>query len=249
MKIRLCHLYPDLLDLYSDGGNLIALNARARWRGIETEVRKISLGEPLKWSEVDILLIGGGSEREQYIVVEDLMKRAEEIKAAIDDGLVILSICSGYQLLGQYYQKESGEKVPGLGILDTWTIANEKRLIGNVVINLNEEINAPTNHLKTVVGFENHSGKTYLGRDVQPLGNVIQGYGNNGEDGSEGVRYKNVFGSYLHGPLLPKNPHIADRLLQLALERKGYNELLDPIDDSIEELAHRSVVDRVISKI
>lgn len=246
MKIRICHLYPDLLDLYGDRGNIRVLQARSNWRGIEAEVEQVSLGDPLDFNSFDILFIGGGSDREQNILVEDLMKRKNEFQAAIEDGLVVLTICGGFQLLGEYYQTAEGEKIPGLGILDLWTIAGVKRLIGNIVVDVKDgELSSGV--IKTLVGFENHSGKTYLGSNLQPLGKVLQGNGNNGEDRGEGVRYKNVFGTYLHGPLLPKNPHLADLLLTLALKRRGYSEALSKLDDTLEENAHRAVVDRILS--
>lgn len=246
MKIRICHLYPDLLDLYGDRGNIMVLQARSNWRGIKAEVEKVSLGEPLDFNSLDILFIGGGSDREQSILVEDLMKRENELKAAIEDGLVVLSICGGYQLLGQYYQTAGGDKIPGLGILDLWTIAGAKRLIGNVVVDLADG-EFKHSKIKTMVGFENHSGKTFLGPGLQPIGKVLHGNGNNGEDGGEGVRYKNVFGTYLHGPLLPKNPHLADLILALALERRGYHQTPSLLDDGFEERAHQTVVERILS--
>lgn len=246
MKLRICHLYPDLLDLYGDRGNIRVLQARSNWRGIEAEVEQVSLGDPLDFKSFDILFIGGGSDREQNILVEDLMKRKNEFQAAIEDGLVVLTICGGFQLLGEYYQTAEGEKIPGLGILDLWTIAGAKRLIGNIVVDVKDG-DLSSGAIKTLVGFENHSGKTYLGSPLQPLGKVLQGNGNNGEDRGEGVRYKNVFGTYLHGPLLPKNPHLADLLLTLALKRRGYSEALSKLDDTLEENAHRVVVDRILS--
>lgn len=246
MKMKICHLYPDLLDLYGDRGNIMALSVRSQWRGIESEVQKVSLGEPLDFQTLDILFIGGGSDREQSILVEDLMKREQELRAAIKDGLVVLAICGGYQLLGQYYQITDGTRIPGLGILDLWTIAGPKRLIGNVVVDCAGR-QFPLSTLSTLVGFENHSGKTFLGPGLQPLGKVLHGNGNNGENGGEGVRYKNVFGTYLHGPLLPKNPHFADLLLELALARRGISEPLSLLDDQLEEMAHQTVVERILA--
>lgn len=250
MKIKLCHLYPDLLDLYGDRGNILALAARAHWRGLDLEVQKVSLGEKIDFHSLDILFIGGGSDREQSILVQDLMGRVEDLKTAIEDGLVVLTICGGYQLLGQYYQTAEGTRIPGLGILDLWTVAGTNRLIGNVVVNLEVEelIDENSSKLSTLVGFENHSGRTYLGSDLMALGKVIQGHGNNGDDQGEGMRYKNVFGTYLHGPLLPKNPHFADLLLKLALRRRGWTETLAPLDDHLEVLAHETVVDKILLK-
>lgn len=253
MKLNICHLYPDLLDLYGDRGNIITLTKRAQWRGIDTAVQRVSLGEPLDFADMDILFIGGGSDREQNILVEDLMKRKLELRAAIEDGLVVLAICGGYQLLGQYYQMGNGKKISGLGFLDLWTEAGTKRLIGNVAVRLEKELQAQgeqletAKRLNTLVGFENHSGKTYLGAAVQEIGQVLHGNGNNGKDGSEGVRYKNVFGTYLHGPLLPKNPNFADLLLSLAFKRSGQTENLAPLEDQLEILAHETMLERILS--
>lgn len=251
MRLMLCHLYPDLLDLYGDRGNILTLAARSRWRGIDVLVQRASLGDEFDFREMDILFIGGGSDREQSLLVNDLKRREGELREAIEEGLVVLSICGGYQLLGRYYQTSGGEKMPGLGVLDLWTMAGSGRLIGNVVAELNPAAwghsDQGANRLTTLVGFENHSGRTYLGAGLAPLGTVKHGYGNNGEDRGEGVRYRNVFGTYLHGPLLPKNPHFADLLLRLALERRGRQELLQPLDDRLEVLAHQAVVERVLA--
>ncbi|NLI93832.1 MAG: glutamine amidotransferase [Peptococcaceae bacterium] len=240
MRLVIYHLYPDLLDLYGDRGNILALSARCRWRGIEVDIRRVTLGDPIDFSQADILFLGGGSDREQSLLVEDLGSRAKELADSIEDGLVILTICGGYQLLGQYYQTGEGKKIPGLKILDLYTIAGSKRLIGNVVAEMNEEVFS----LNTLVGFENHSGKTYLGPGLQPLAKIIRGYGNNGEDKQEGVRYKNVLGTYLHGPLLPKNPHIADWMILSALKRKGLGDSLALLDDTMEINAHRAIIAR-----
>lgn len=241
MKLNICHLYPDLLDLYGDRGNILALAARCRWRGIEPVIQQASLGEDLDFMRMDILFLGGGSDREQGLLVQDLMRREKELRSAIEDGLVVLSICGGYQMLGRYYQMASGEKIQGLGIIDLWTIAGAKRLIGNVVVEI--EIDES---LRTLVGFENHSGKTYLGEGIMPLGKVLFGHGNNGDNREEGVRYLNVFGTYMHGPLLPKNPHFTDLLLELALLRRGSNTRLKELDDRLEELAHKAMVKRLL---
>lgn len=257
MKLIIYHLYPDLLDLYGDRGNVLALAARCRWRGIDVDIRKASLGDPIDFTEADIVVLGGGSDREQSILVEDLSSRGTHLKDAIEDGLVLLTICGGYQLLGQYYQTNEEKKIPGLGILDLYTVAGNKRLIGNVIIDIEPELKKTIswNHsltveeesaqkLDTLVGFENHSGKTYLGPNLKPLGKVLRGHGNNGEDDMEGVRYKNVFGTYLHGPLLPKNPHLADFLIELALERRGNVSILSPLGDNMEIAAHKAIMTR-----
>ncbi|KLU65100.1 cobyric acid synthase [Desulfosporosinus acididurans] len=259
MKLTICHLYPDLLDLYGDRGNILALAARCRWRGIEPEIQEVSLGESLDFTGMDILFLGGGSDREQGILVQDLMRREKDLRQAIENGLVVLGICGGYQMLGNYYQMAGGEKIPGLGILDLWTIAGTKRLIGNVVAELHPtalKIDSESNlardnselKLRTLVGFENHSGKTYLGKGVSPLGKVSVGHGNNDQDGTEGVRYRNVFGTYLHGPLLPKNPHLTDILLELALIRRGFDSCLTELDDYLETLAHKTMVNKLLKQ-
>ncbi|AHF06349.1 type 1 glutamine amidotransferase [Desulfitobacterium metallireducens] len=253
MKLKIGHLYPDLLDLYGDRGNILTLTQRAQWRGIEAKVQRVSLGDPLDFSKIDILFIGGGSDREQDILVEDLMKRKQEFKAAIEDGLVVLAICGGYQLLGQYYQMAGGKKIPGLGFLDLWTEAGSKRLIGNVVVKLENGLNEQSAQLsikplETLVGFENHSGKTFLGNGLASLGQVLYGNGNNGEDGAEGMHYKNVFGTYLHGPLLPKNPHFTDLLIALAFERSGSSGKLAALDDQLELLTHQTMVQRILNR-
>jgi len=259
MKLNICHLYPDLLDLYGDRGNILALAARCRWRRIEPVVQQASLGDDLDFMGMDILFLGGGSDREQGLLVQDLMRRENELRKAIADGLVVLSICGGYQMLGKYYQMAGGEKIQGLGIIDIWTIAGAKRLIGNVVVELDERVLsvdsdkskanlAQAPKCSTLVGFENHSGKTYLGEGVRPLGKVLFGHGNNGEDSEEGVRYRNVFGTYLHGPLLPKNPHFADLLLELAVRRRGSDTRLIELDDCLEELAHQAMLKRLLKQ-
>ena len=243
MQLSICHLYPDLLDLYGDRGNIIALAARCRWRGIEPAVVNASLGDRLDFNRMDILFIGGGSDREQGLLAEDLVRRKDDLHQAVEDGLVVLTICGGYQLMGRYYQTADGRKIPGLDLLNIWTEAGHKRLIGNVTAEINSEVMAD-GELGSIVGFENHSGKTYLGQGMRPLGRVVYGNGNNGEDGWEGVRFRNVFGTYLHGPLLPKNPHLADTLLQLAFERRGYVGKLPRLNDDLEILAHQAVLKR-----
>jgi len=246
MKLTLYHLYPDLLDLYGDRGNVMAIEARCRWRNIQLEIKRVGLGDPIDFSQADILFLGGGSDREQNILVQDLSSRVRELKEAVEDGLVVLAICGGYQLLGEYYQTADGNKIPGLGILDLYTVAGKKRLIGNVIEELTITGSDQTD-LNTIVGFENHSGKTWIGPELQPMGRVLRGYGNNGEDGFEGVRYKNVWGTYLHGPLLPKNPHIADSIIEAALNRKKYGLILPGLDDSMERAAHSAVISRFLN--
>lgn len=238
--LSVCHLYPDLLNLYGDRGNVIAFLQRCRWRNIPVRLVEINLGDPLDFSEMDFLFLGGGSDREQNIMAADLVTRKDSLQQAIEDGLVTLAICGGYQLLGQYYQMPDGTRIPGLGILDYYTEAGQQRLIGNIAIEWgldNKKIKA--------TGFENHGGQTYLGSEVAPLGKVLSGYGNNGKDGFEGARYKNVFCSYMHGPMLPKNSDLTDYLIQLALKRRGMDIKLQPLDDNLENSANEVMLSRM----
>ncbi|NPV52652.1 MAG: glutamine amidotransferase [Firmicutes bacterium] len=259
MKLTICHLYPDLMNTYGDRGNMITLYRRALWRGIEVEVVPVSIGENLDFRAFDLIFFGGGQDKEQRLVCQDLvaLKKGSLIDA-IEDGVVVLAVCGGYQLLGEYYRTLGGEELPGVGALDIRTEAGSKRFIGNVVI----ESQLPLEGVPTLwgtptmmgaptivgtpimVGFENHSGRTYLGDKTRPLGRVIVGHGNNGGDGSEGCIYKNTYGTYLHGPLLPKNPHFADYLIQTALSREYNGVRLQPLDDGMELRAHRAAVAR-----
>ncbi|MEG6521645.1 type 1 glutamine amidotransferase [Desulfotomaculum sp. 1211_IL3151] len=238
--LKVCHLYPDLLNLYGDKGNVIAFLQRCRWRQIPVELVEVNVGEPVNFHDIDFLFLGGGSDREQNLMAADLLARKDSLVEAINQGLVVLAICGGYQMLGQYYLTTDGQRIPGLGILDHYTKAGNARLIGNVIIDM--KIGAET--IK-VVGFENHSGQTFIG-NMEPLGKVITGYGNNGQDGLEGVRHKNVFGSYLHGPLLPKNSKLTDLFIKLSLERRGIKQDLLPLEDRFEDQAVKVMVDRHI---
>ncbi len=229
--LNICHLYPDLLNLYGDRGNIIALRQRCLWRDIPVRVREVNLGDAVDFKECDLVFLGGGSDRQRNLVAADLMKHKDEFKDAVESGLVVLAICSGYQLLGNYFMTQAGENIPGLGILDFYTRAGTGRLVGNAAIEM-ELGGLPVK----VLGFENHSEQTYLGK-VRPLGKVLSGYGNNGRDGLEGARYKNVFGSYLHGPLLPKNTTLTDYLLTLALQKRGVKTKLKILNDSFENNA------------
>lgn len=238
--LRVCHLYPDLLNLYGDRGNVLAFVKRCQWRGIGIQVDKITLGEKVDFDVYDFLFIGGGSDREQSLLARDLTSQVSGLEKAIEDGLVVLAICGGYQFLGKYYQPASGVKIPGLGLLDFYTRAETGRLIGNVALEM--ELDGKT---VKVTGFENHGGRTYLG-EVEPLARVLAGNGNNGNDGLEGARYKNVFCSYLHGPLLPKNPALTDHLISLALKRRGMDGLLKPLDDTLEGMANEVMLQRLL---
>ena len=235
MKIVIAHLYPDLLNLYGDRGNIQCMAMRSRWRGIEAEVKEYRLQDTVDFSGTDIVLLGGGSDREQQIVCTRLQDIRKEMQAYVEDGGTVLAVCGGYQLLGHYYDTPDG-RMRGLSLVDLYTEQGDPRLISNVVLQ-SEELPYE------IVGFENHGGRTYIGEN-RPFGNVVHGYGNNGTDGREGVLYKNVIGTYLHGPLLPKNPHVCDRVLQHALERKyGISELA-PLDDTQEREANRYIVNR-----
>jgi lipid II isoglutaminyl synthase (glutamine-hydrolysing) len=242
--LRIAHLYPDEMNIYGDRGNILTLEKRAEWRGITVVIEAIGRGPAPDFSEIDLIFWGGGQDRDQELVFTDAaVHKVEGIRRAIDGGTVVLAVCGGYQLLGEYYVTADGKKLPGLALVDLHTVPGPRRNIGNIVIE--------TSHLGlepgTLVGFENHSGKTFLGPGLHPLGRVLHGAGNNGEDGFEGVASGNIFGTYLHGSLLPKNPHLADLLLLRALRRRGFSRL-EPLDDSVEMSAHRSVRERVKSR-
>ena len=239
--IKVCHLYPDLLNLYGDRGNIIAFMQRCKWRDIPVELIEVNVGEHVDFGDIDFLFLGGGSDREQNLMAADLINRKESLEAAIERGMVVLAICGGYQMLGQYYLTPEGQKIPGLGILDLYTRAGSRRLIGNIAIDMIID-----GQSVKVAGFENHSGQTFLGNNIQPLGQVLAGYGNNGEDGLEGARYKNVFCSYLHGPLLPKNSRLTDLLIHLALKGRGLELELSALNDEFEEAAVETIVNRLL---
>ena len=227
MELNICHLYPDILNLYGDRGNILCMRKRLAWRGIDVNVDEVSIGQKLEASKYDLLFIGGGQDF--------------ELKSAIEDGLPELAICGGYQMLGQYYKTWDGVQCDFTGALDLYTVGSKQRMIGNYMFTC-DELGC------TVVGFENHSGKTYLGDGVKPIGKVLAGYGNNGEDGFEGARYKNVFATYSHGCLLPKNPQIADFVLKTALERKYGALELKPLDNALEIAAHDYMQKRLSEK-
>ena len=236
MKIIIGYLYGDLMNIYGDTGNIIALQRRALWRGIEVEVQKISVGIKLKRGDVDIFFFGGGQDQAQEIVANDLKSKAAVIKAEVERGVPLLSICGGYQLLGISYKPHNSPKLPGVGLFPVYTVASHDRMIGNIVID---------SGFGKLVGFENHSGKTYLKKGAQPLGKIKSGFGNNGEDQTEGCIYKNAIGCYMHGSLLPKNPQLADWLLQKALEVKYGKEIeLKPLDDFLETQAHIATIQK-----
>jgi lipid II isoglutaminyl synthase (glutamine-hydrolysing) len=242
--LRIAHLYADEMNIYGDRGNILTLQRRAEWRGIPVEVRAIERGPAPDLSDIDLIFWGGGQDRDQELVFTDAAAhKVQAIRAAIDDGAVVLAVCGGYQLLGEYYVTADGKQLPGLGLVDLHTVPGSRRNIGNIVIETTGLGLSPPE----LVGFENHSGKTYLGAGLQPLGRVLRGAGNNGEDGAEGVAAGNIFGTYLHGSLLPKNPHFADLLLERALQRRGLIRL-QPLDDTVEMSAHDSVRQVVLKR-
>jgi lipid II isoglutaminyl synthase (glutamine-hydrolysing) len=233
-------LYPDLMNIYGDRGNILTLLKRAEWRGYEAKLVELGRGTTSQMDEVDVFFFGGGQDREQALVYEDLLEfKQPPLERAVGNGAVVLAVCGGYQLLGHYYQTAEGKKFPGIGMIDVRTEAGKKRFIGDVVVDSDIETITP----KTLVGFENHSGRTYLGPKARPLGKARLGYGNNGSDGMEGCLQGTVLGTYMHGSLLPKNPHLADYLIRSALIRRGVDEL-SPLDDSVELAAHERILQR-----
>lgn len=236
--LTIVHLFPELLNLYGDGGNVIALTRRLQWRGLPVEVREVGMGDAMDFSQADIVFIGGGADREQMIVKDAMVARKSELSAYVADGGVLLAVCGGYQFLGHSYAMDD-VMVEGLGVIDMETVRGEGRLIGNAVIQ-SDICDAP------IVGFENHGGRTTLGSDAKPLGRVLgKTFGNNGEDGFEGVHQGNLIGTYLHGPLLPKNPQVADYLIARAFDRRGDVLELAPLDDTIELEANRVMAKRL----
>ena len=241
-------LYPDLMNIYGDRGNIITLLKRAEWRGYESRLLELGRGASEQMDDVDIFFFGGGQDREQALVYEDLLEfKQAPLESAVASGAAVLAVCGGYQLLGHYYQTGDGQRFPGIGLIDVRTEAGKKRFIGDVVVDLRssdlamKELTPPT-----LVGFENHSGRTFLGPKARPMGKVRMGFGNNGSDGMEGCVQGGVLATYLHGSLLPKNPHLADYLIRSALSRRGGVELL-PLDDSAELAAHERIVQRAQS--
>jgi hypothetical protein len=232
MKLRVCSLYPELMNIYADRGNIQLLRARCEWRGIGFELAGATLGEAVDADAHDLFYMGGGQDRDQALCAQDMVEtKKDALHAAAERGAVVLAVCGGYQLLGHEYELE-GERLPGVGLVDLRTVREPgPRLIGNCAIEADLG-DGP----RVIAGFENHGGRTYLAGDAEPLGRVLKGHGNNGRDGYEGVHEGNVIGTYLHGPLLPKNVWLADRLIELALDTE-----LEPLpDDSLEDAAHLS---------
>ncbi len=237
MELRVLSLYPEQMNIYADRGNIVFLQRRCQWRGIDFTHAGAGPGDPVDPSVHDLFYIGGGQDRDQRMVAADMVaSKREALAAAVDDGAALLAVCGGYQLLGHSYQLGE-EKLPGLGIADLETVREPgARLIGNIAIEA--ELGGET---RLLAGFENHGGRTYLGSEAKPLGRVVAGHGNNDRDGLEGVHRDNLIGTYLHGPLLPKNAWLADHLIALALERRyGTRPDLEPLDDALEAAAHTS---------
>ncbi len=242
MELNICHLYPDILNLYGDRGNIITMKRRLEGRGIKVNIDECSIGQPLNADKYDIFFIGGGQDFEQEVLLRDLSSgKAQDIRTAVEEEKTFLTICGGYQMLGEYYKTWDGVQLDFIGAIGVHTIGAKERMIGNYMFRT-----TPESGDTVVVGFENHSGKTYLSEQVAPLGMMLSGNGNNGEDKTEGARYKNVFGTYSHGSLLPKNPVLCDFILQTALNhRYDGAEPLAPLDDTLELNAHRYMQERL----
>jgi hypothetical protein len=224
------------MNIYGDRGNILCLQRRCRLRDIELTVTPIEVGDELRSADFDLLFMGGAQDREQTLVCQDLAATKSALRDAVEDGIVFLGVCGGYQLSGRFYRGANGIDMRGAGVFDLYTLhpgPKAKRLIGNLVAEWEGG---------SLAGFENHGGRTYLGSGCEPFARVVRGHGNDGESGFEGARYKNAFGSYLHGPILPKNTAFADRLISLALERRYGDGTLGPLDDSLEQLAHASAL-------
>ncbi len=242
-EINIYHLYPGQLNLYGDRGNMLSLLRRAEWRSIKLNIIPVEPGDNINFANCDLLFMGGGQDSDQKLVAADLKKRKKELHGAVEEGMTIFAVCGSYQLLGSYYITADSEKIGGLEIMDMHTEAGKNRLIGNAIINC-----TLWNPSKTLVGFENHAGRTYLGPSLKPLGEVVSGFGNNGLDKTEGATYKNVIGTYLHGSLLPKNPWLTDYLLQKALAYRNQDTRLSELDDYMEEEAHKAAIELTGSK-
>jgi lipid II isoglutaminyl synthase (glutamine-hydrolysing) len=239
-KFTVGWLYPDLMNIYGDRGNILTLLKRAEWRGLDAKLIELGRGAESEMLDVDVFFFGGGQDREQALIYGDLRQyKQDSLQRAVANGAQVLAVCGGYQLLGHYYQTADGERYDGIGLIDVRTEAGKKRFIGDVVIETEVEGLSP----RTLVGFENHSGRTFLGPGAKPLGRVIQGQGNNGSDRLEGCVQGNIIGTYLHGSLLPKNPQLADHLIGRALSRRDGGGL-SPLDDSAELAAHDWILQR-----
>jgi CobQ-like glutamine amidotransferase family enzyme len=239
-KFTVGWLYPDLMNIYGDRGNILTLLKRAEWRGLDAKLIELGRGAESEMQDVDVFFFGGGQDREQALIYDDLRQyKQDSLQRAMGNGAQVLAVCGGYQLLGHYYQTADGERYDGIGLIDVRTEAGRKRFIGDVVVETEIEGLSP----RTLVGFENHSGRTFLGPGAKPLGRVVQGQGNNGSDRLEGCVQGNIIGTYLHGSLLPKNPQLADHLIGRPLSRRDGGGL-SPLDDSAELAAHDWILQR-----
>jgi len=244
MNLNICHLYPDILSLYGDRGNVLCMEKRLQWRGIDCEVTGIPVGSTTILGDFDLFFIGGGQDFDQEVLLGDLNAgKSAELRAAAADGKTFLCVCGGYQMMGNYYETAPGRRLEFIGAVDMYTVGSDERLIGNFAFELEAELGGGT-----VVGFENHAGRTYLGAGVNPLGKIIRGFGNNGVDGNEGVRYQNIFGTYSHGPVLPKNPVLCDSILACALIRKYGSAELSPLPDISEREAHDAALNSLLKR-
>jgi lipid II isoglutaminyl synthase (glutamine-hydrolysing) len=232
--IRVAHLYPEYLNIYADRGNIAVLANRAAWRGIELAVEPVSVGEALPPGAHDLIYVGGGQDREQALIAPDLAAKGAAIREAVDGGAAVLAVCGGYQLLGRFYRDRAGVELPGVGLFPLHTVAGERRLIGDCLL----ECKFEPGEKRTLAGFENHAGLTRLEAGAEPLGRVVAGFGNDGASGFEGCRLGTAIGTYLHGPLLPRNPWLADWLLARALEHRGEPFALADLPDTLEREAH-----------
>ncbi len=237
MKITVGHLYPDYLNIYADRGNIAVLSQRAERRGHELDVRAIGMRDAVAVGEIDLFYVGGGQDREQALVAHDLVAKADSLHEAVGRGAAFLAVCGGYQLLGRSYRDVAGNALPGICLLPVETIAGERRMIGDVLLD------CPWAG-ETLAGFENHAGRTLLDAGAEPLGRVVSGFGNDGVSGQEGCRDGRVYGTYLHGPLLPRNPWFADRMLADALAHAGGPTELSPLPDELEHAAHELSAER-----
>jgi lipid II isoglutaminyl synthase (glutamine-hydrolysing) len=238
--IRVAHLYPDYLNIYADRGNIAVLDRRAAWRGLSLDVTPIGVGTPLM-TEYDLVYVGGGQDREQALIAPDLASHAEPLGELVQHGAAVLAVCGGYQLLGRLYRDAAGQELPGAGVFPLVTVAGQRRMIGDVLL----ECELDPGDRRTVAGFENHAGRTLLDEGAEPVGRIVAGFGNDGDSGYEGCRVRNAIGTYLHGPLLPRNPWLADWLLARAVEhRTGERPVFEPLPDQLEREAHAVSADR-----
>ena len=229
------HLFPDYLNIYADRGNIAVLSARAVWRGYELEVESLGAGAEIRPGEHDLFYVGGGQDREQALIAPELAALGPALQEAFESGAAFLAVCGGYQLLGRFYRDQSGTELPGIGLLPLHTIAGSRRMIGDVLLECELELGSK----RTLAGFENHAGRTVLDDGAEPLGRVVAGFGNDGASGYEGCRFGRAIGTYLHGPLLPRNPWLADWLLAQAIaHRSGELPVLKPLADQLEDQAH-----------